>query len=122
LRTILSVSVVLMALASVAAGQDQTVYQTGNDVKTPVLVHEVKPQYTEAAIRRKVQGVVETKSVILADGTVGDVVITRSLDEDLDKEAIKAIKQWTFKPGTKDGQPVAVQVNIELSFTLRDKR
>jgi TonB family protein len=43
----------------------------------------------------------------------------RSLDEDLDQQAIKAIKQWTFKPGTKDGDPVAVQVFIELTFTLR---
>ena len=61
--------------------------------------------------------------MVLTDGTVGDdVTITRSLDDELDQEAIKAMKQWKFKPGTKDGKPVNVQVNIEMTFTLRDKR
>jgi TonB family protein len=47
------------------------------------------------------------------------VSIKRSLDEELDQEAIKATKQWKFKPGTKDGEAVNVQVFIELTFTLR---
>ena len=73
-------------------------------------------------MRRKVQGTVELTAIVLKDGSVGDVTIKRSLDEDLDQEAIKAAKQWEVKPGTKDGEPVKVQVNIELTFTLRDKR
>jgi len=68
---------------------------------------------------RKVQGTVEFDAVILKDGTVGDVTIKRSLDDELDQEAAKALKQWKFRPGSKDGQPVAVQVFVELSFTLR---
>ena len=48
-----------------------------------------------------------------------DVRVTRSPDEELDQEAVKAARQWKFKPGTKDGRPVAVQVNIELTFTLK---
>ena len=37
----------------------------------------------------------------------------------LDQEAIKAARQWRFAPGTRMGQPVPVQVIIELEFTLR---
>jgi TonB family protein len=70
-------------------------------------------------MRRKVEGTVEVDAVILADGTVGDVSVKRSLDPDLDEEAVKATKQWRFRPGTKDGAPVAVQVFIELTFTLK---
>jgi len=103
------------------AAQDQ-VYEIGNGVRSPVLIKEVKPKYTEAALRRKVQGVVELTAVILKDGNVGDTTVKRSLDEDLDQEAIKAVKQWQFKPGTKDGEPVNVQVFIELSFTLPPRR
>jgi TonB family protein len=45
----------------------------------------------------------------------------RSLDSTfgLDQEAIKAAKQWRFRPGTRFGEPVAVLVTIELTFTLR---
>jgi protein TonB len=87
-----------------------------------VLMKEVKPKYTDGAMRRKMQGVVEVAAVVLEDGTVGDVKVTKPLDEELDQQAVAAAKQWTFKPGTVDGKPVKVQVTIELSFTLRDKR
>jgi TonB family protein len=106
-------------MAGAALAQTGPVYKIGDGVRSPVLVKEVKPHYTEGAMRRKVEGIVETNSVVLADGTVGDVTITRSLDDELDQEAIKAVKQWQFKPGTKDGKPVAVAVNIELTFTLK---
>ena len=100
------------------AAQDQ-VYQVGDGVKTPRLVKEVKPNYTKAAMDRQVQGRVELDAVVLKDGTVGDVTVTKSLDDDLDQEAVKAAKQWKFQPGTKDGEPVSVRVNIELTFKLK---
>jgi protein TonB len=60
-------------------------------------------------------------TVVLADGTVGDVRVARSLDavNGLDRQAVKAMKQWRFKPGLKDGKPVAVRVQVEMSFTLK---
>jgi protein TonB len=59
--------------------------------------------------------------VVTAEGDIGDVKVTRSLDEEhgLDQEATKAAKQWKFKPGLKDGKPVAVLITLELTFTLR---
>jgi TonB family protein len=108
------------ALTSPAMAQTGEVYKPGNGVTSPVVVREVKPTYTKAAMNRGVQGTVEVNAVVLANGTVGDVTVKRSLDPDLDAEAIRATKQWTFKPGTKDGTPVPVEVSIELSFALRD--
>src|SRR5436189_5263111 len=85
---------------------------------SPVLIKEVKPDYTDAAKARKVQGTVEMAVLVQTDGAPGpDVRILKSLDPDLDQQAIKAVRQWRFKPGTKDGQPVAVDVNIEMTFT-----
>ena len=119
MRSMLTVAALSVAvLAGTALAQDQ-VYKIGNGVTSPVLVKEVKPSYTKSAMDRRVEGTVEMGAVILKDGSVGDVTITRSLDEDLDQEAIKATKQWKFRPGTKDGEPVAVQVSIELTFSLR---
>jgi len=99
------------------------VYQIGNGVTSPVLIKEVKPNCTGDAMRAKLQGVVEMEAVVLPDGTVDPsrIKITRSLDPTfgLDQQAIIAVKQWRFRPGTFKGQPVAVIVNVELTFTLR---
>jgi periplasmic protein TonB len=97
------------------------VYRPGNGVELPQVVVSKKPQYTADAMRAKVQGVVWVDAVVLPDGTVGDVNITKSLDSTfgLDQEAVKAAKQWRFVPGRRFGQPVAVLVTIELTFTLR---
>jgi TonB family protein len=97
------------------------VYKVGDEgVTTPVVVKAVRPQYTADAKARGVQGTVEVTAIVKADGTVDDDVrVIRSLDTDLDQQAIIATRQWTFKPGTKDGKPVSVQANIELTFTLR---
>ena len=121
--SILTVAAFSVALAGAAAAQQGEVYQIGKGVTSPVLIKEVKPNYTEGAMRRRVQGVVEMDVVVLEDGTVADdVKVTRSLDDELDKQAIQAVKQWRFRAGTKDGQAVRVRVNIEMTFTLRDKK
>ncbi|HMC77621.1 MAG TPA: energy transducer TonB [Vicinamibacterales bacterium] len=122
MRSILTVAALAVALAATGLAQSE-VYQVGGGVKSPRLTKEVKPNYTEGAMHRKVAGLVEMKVVVLADGTVGDDVrITKSLDDELDQQAIIAVKQWRFQPGTKDDKPVAVQVDIEMTFTLRDKK
>ena len=96
-------------------------YMPGNGVTNPVVLREVKPAYTAEAMRAKVQGTVWLQCVVLPDGTVGNVQVTKSLDSSfgLDQEAIKAAKQWRFKPGMRMGEPVPVLVTIELTFTLR---
>lgn len=96
-------------------------FRPGNGVQLPQPIQEVKPQYTADAMRAKVQGTVLLECVVLPDGTVGPVEVVRSLDSTfgLDQEAIKAAKKWRFKPGTRFGEPVAVLVTIELTFTLR---
>ena len=97
------------------------VYQPGNGVTTPVVLREVKPQYTSDAMRAKVQGSVWLQCVVRPDGSVGDVKVLRSLDSafGLDLEAMKAARQWRFRPGMRQGEAVSVQVIIQLDFTLR---
>jgi TonB family protein len=87
----------------------------------PVPVYEERPQYTPAAMQAGVQGSVLLEAVVLTDGSVGDVSVLQSLDATygLDQQAIDAIKLWTFQPGTRNGQPVRVAVQIEMRFTLK---
>lgn len=96
-------------------------YRPGNGVESPQIVHEVKPDYTSDAMRLKVQGIVEVEAIVMTDGSVGQVRIVRSLDDrwGLDQEALKAVRQWRFRPGTRQGKAVPVLVNIELTFSIR---
>ena len=96
-------------------------FRPGAGITMPQIVREVKPAYTADAMRAKVQGSVWLECIVMPDGTVGDVKVTRSLDPifGLDQEAIKAAKQWRFKPGMRQGEPVPVIITIELTFTLR---
>jgi TonB family protein len=96
-------------------------YRQGAGITLPVVLKEVRPQYTADAMRAKVQGAVWLECIVMPDGSVGDVRVTRSLDPvfGLDQEAIKAAKQWRFRPGSRQGEPVPVIVTIELTFTLR---
>lgn len=98
-------------------------YDVGNGVTPPQLIREVKPGYTIEAMRAKVQGLVELDVVVLADGSIDPtrIRIARSLDAafGLDGQAVAAVKQWRFRPGTYKNQPVPVRVRVELTFTLR---
>jgi TonB family protein len=97
------------------------VYRPGNGVTLPRVLHEERPQYTSDAMRAKVQGTVLLECVVRPDGGVTDVQIVRSLDPTfgLDQQAVAAARKWRFAPGTRLGEPVAVQITIELTFTLR---
>ena len=129
--SLLSLSAVIVAAATLSAAssmpmvsseaQSQQVHKPGSGVTLPVVVHEVKPAYTPEALQQKIHGSVVLGIVVLADGTVGDITVEHSLDATygLDQQAIDAAKQWTFKPGTKDGKPVAVSVTFQMVFTLK---
>jgi TonB family protein len=98
------------------------VYESADaGVTPPVAVTMPKPQYTAGAMHEKIQGRVKVACVVLADGSVGEATIIESLDRvyGLDEEALKAVRTWHFKPGTKDGRPVVVRTEIELTFALR---
>ena len=87
----------------------------------PVPIREVRPEYTEAAKAAGIRGVVWLEAVVEADGDVTNITIARSLDATygLDEEAIRALRQWRFRAGTRDGKPVARTITVEMSFTLK---
>ena len=97
------------------------VYAIDDDgVRSPRLLEEATPHYTRPAQGQQIEGEVWLDAVVLPDGRVGDIRVTRSLDMKfgLDVAAVIAAKQWRFDPGTRDGEPVAVHVGIALEFRL----
>ncbi len=89
------------------------------DTKIPVLTREVKPRYTADALSRRISGTVLVKAVVKEDGAVGDISIERSLDRDLDIEAVRAARAWQFRPATYQGRAVPMVITIEMSFILK---
>lgn len=107
--------------AGFGGGTGGGAYRPGAGITLPSVLSEVKPAYTADAMRAKVQGSVWLECIVMPDGSVGEVKVTRSLDPifGLDQEAIKAAKRWRFRPGMRQGEPVPVIITIELTFTLR---
>lgn len=97
------------------------VSRLGPELTPPQLVKEVKPGYTAAAMKAKIEGSVVLEAVVQTNGAVGEVRVKRSLDREfgLDDEAVNALKKWRFSPGKKDGAAVPVLVEVEMTFTLK---
>ncbi len=95
-----------------------SVYQPGGGVSTPSVLHKVDPEYSEEARKAKYQGTVLLSVIVDEHGNVRDVRVLRPLGLGLDQKAIEAVVLWKFRPGRKDGRPVAVQATIEVNFRL----
>jgi protein TonB len=74
--------------------------------------------YSEEASKARWQGEGVLEIVVDETGKPGHIRVRRSLGLGLDEEAIKTVQTWRFKPGTKDGKPVAVLATICLGFHL----
>ena len=92
--------------------------KVGSGVSAPMLLHKVEPSYSLEARAAKVQGMVLLYVVIGADGKAYDVQLRKGVGYGLDEQALGAVTQWTFKPGTRDGMAVPVQATIEVNFRL----
>ncbi len=77
-------------------------------------------KYPTMAAENNIQGRVVVKFVVKKDGQVGDVVVLRGRDPDLDKEAQRVVKTLPkFIPGKMNGQAVAVWYTLPINFKLQ---
>jgi len=95
------------------------VYVPGGQVTAPQLLHRVDPRYTSQALERRIEGSVWLDVVVTPRGEPSNIRISRSLDADLDAEAIKAMQQWRFEPGRLGAVPVNVAVLVVMDFRIR---
>ena len=103
-----------------APGQEETAYSVKDPgVSAPVVIHKVEPKYTDAAKEAKIQGTVILNLEVTREGLADKIAVKEGLAPDLDQNAIKAVRQWRFKPGTKDGEPVRVKAAMEINFRLK---
>ena len=87
-------------------------------LNAPVPIKQPDPVYSLEARKKKIVGQVTLWLKVDTDGVPQHIRVVRSLGYGLDEEAIKAVKEWRFKPATYGGTPIATQVNVVVDFRL----
>jgi len=86
----------------------------------PVALETPPPSYPASALRRGESGEVLLRIDVDTEGRVADVnLVHGSGSRALDRAAISAVRDWRFRPGQRDGQPVAGTVNVPITFDSR---
>lgn len=77
-------------------------------------------RYPTMAAENNIQGRVVVQFVVTKNGSIGEVKVIRSRDQDLDKEAVRVVKSLpNFIPGRMNGQPVNVWYTLPINFKLQ---
>ena len=137
MRLIASAAGVLTILAGVIvnAQSDSRIYALipgSSGISHPQVVKHVQPRYSRKARAARVDGVMTVDVTIRSNGRASDVMIRESelrsargtgtltsgeiADLGLDKAAISAVRQWRWRPATKNGIPVAVRLSVPVTF------
>ena len=103
-----------VAVPKVATPQRVRVSQ---GVAQGLLIHQVKPNYPALARQARIQGQVVLQATIAKDGTIQNLHMIQGHPM-LAPAAIDAVKQWRYKPYFLNGEPVEVETQITVNFTL----
>ena len=80
-------------------------------------------RYPASAKENGTQGRVTVQFVVDEDGSIKDSKVLRSVDKDMDAEALRLINTMPkWKPGRQKGQPVAVKFTVPVMFRLDDDK
>jgi len=99
-------------------GTKQKIYTIHPGVTAPRAKSTPRPEYTEAARKKRYQGTAILFLIVDETGKVIRPQIVRPLGLGLDDNAVKRVLTWRFEPATIDHKPVAVQISLEVSFKL----
>lgn len=101
-----------------AGGSAGDVYKVGGSVRPPIVTYSAVPGYPEEARKSKLSGNVIVGLIVDQDGNPREVHVARGLGNQLDEKAVEAVQQYRFKPATRNGEPVAVALNVEVNFRV----
>ncbi|MGC2694507.1 MAG: energy transducer TonB [Candidatus Angelobacter sp.] len=99
---------------------NQPIYHVSPEDKLlpPQATYTPEPAFSEEARRARFQGTVVLRIVVDKLGNVARVRLEHALGHGLDENAMEGVKIWRFRPTTRNGEPVAVEMHVEVSFNL----
>jgi len=95
---------------------------TSDEVTRPEIVeYTTPPLYSDEARRRGIEGLVTVGARVEMDGRVSAARVVHGLGSGLDQNALVALRQWRFRPGTRAGRPVPMDAEVDVEFSLRNE-
>jgi protein TonB len=89
------------------------------ETRDATIVRQVPPDYPPEAFRKRQEGWVELEFTVGVDGKVTNLQVARAQPSHVfDREATRAMQQWTFQPALKDGKPVESRLKRRVNFVL----
>jgi protein TonB len=90
----------------------------GGDIRRPVKVRDVRPEYPDLALKARIEGTVILECTISTEGRVSEVRVLRGVPL-LDDAAVEAVRRWVYTPTLLNGVPVPVVMTVTVDFNLR---
>jgi TonB family protein len=97
---------------------NRPVYGRLAGIVPPKPVHMEAPTFTQSAREKRLQGTAVVSVVVNEKGLPEILEVTKDPGEGLDIQSLLTVAEWRFRPATLNGQPVAVQISVEVSFRL----
>ncbi len=85
-------------------------------IKPPKAIHAPDPKFPDLPVDAERHGTVLMLVGVNSKGRVEAVRVVRSDERAYEATAVETVKKWKFKPAEKNGQPVPVQVTVEMKF------
>lgn len=99
--------------------RDASVIEPPDPTKVPLkVIGKPKPRYTDSARMRGVEGTIRLLVAFDASGRIGPIMVIKSLDDDLDREAVRAARGISFNPPSRNGVPYSVVKQMEYTFDI----
>jgi TonB family protein len=97
---------------------NRPVYGKCAGIEPPKVLYSQDPEYTPSAKQKRIEGTSVVEVIVNEKGLPEILEITKDLGEGLDIQALSAVSGWRFRPAMLKGQPVAVNIAVEVSFHL----
>jgi protein TonB len=106
-------------VSDTAAPAPDKLHHLGGKVQNPVVLFSASPKYSQQAKRAKYSGRVMVYLWVEKDGTPSHIRVVRGAGMGLDEKAVEAVTQYKFKPATLKGQPVTVDLYVDVDFQIK---
>jgi len=107
-----------LCVAQNKAQAGEQAFALTTEITPPQLIEVASPDYTPEARKNKIEGSVTMAIVVDRKGDVIDAKVVKGLGYGLDENAIVAVKVWKYRPAERNGEPVAVKMEVTVDFYL----